>query len=632
MTFDRFKSRVERAGPVHKDGRGWRGRCPCHDDDGKRGDLSFEERDGRILLHCWKGCDAKSIVGELGLKWSDLFLDGKPDGERRTAAPNRKQRGYQDVQTARRSLAKRFKGRFTQAWRYEDTDGNESFHVLRFDDVPGKGKDYRPIHREDGRYVVGDPPGQLPLYNLVALLAQRDQVVYVAEGEKCGDVLASLGLLSTTSAHGAHAADKSDWTPLAGRDVVIVPDNNADGERYADDVSKLLLILTPPAKVRILRLPDLRRDEDIADWIEKRDAVETDTLRARLEELAKAIRPVTAGRAAGMEAVYVSLDTVEAKDVHWLWQDHFPSAMLSLLIGVEGNGKTFVSLDMAAHVTTGTRWPDGVTDRDCPTAGNVVFLTSEDHLAYTVRPRLDAMKADVSRVFALKGVRTEKGEEFFDVLRHLSALEDMIQKEGDVRLVIVDPLTAFLGTTDQHRNGEVRTALSRFSAVAERYGCAVVGISHLCKDASKAAIHRTIGSVAFSAAARAVWLVAQDKRDEERRLLVPVKCNLSKLARSLAFRIRDNAVDWEPGQFDYDADEILALDRDQTTALDEAVQWLRELLADGRMQAKEVQRLAKQNGIAETTLRRAKKVAGIVAKKEGIGPASVWCWRLRDEN
>jgi len=496
--------------------------------------------------------------------------------------------------------------------------------------VPGKGKDYRPIHRDNGRYPVGDPPGKLPLYNLVALLAQRDQVVYVTEGEKCADAMASLGLRSTTSAHGAHAADKTDWTPLAGRDVVIVPDNNADGERYAEDVCKLLLALNPPAKVRILHVPDLERDKDIADWIEKRDAVETETLRARLEELARAVAPVTAGQAAGMKAVYVSLDTVEAKDVHWLWQDHFPSAMLSLLIGVEGNGKTFVALDMAAHVTTGTRWPDGAMDHDCPNVGNVVFLTSEDHLAYTIRPRLDAMKANVSRVFALQGVQMEKGEEFFDVLRHLPALEGMIHKVGDVRLVIVDPLTAFLGATDQHRNGEVRTALSRFSALAERYGCAVVGISHLCKDASKAAIHRTIGSVAFSAAARAVWLVAQDKRDDDRRLLVPVKCNLSQLARSLAFRIRDNAVDWEPGQFDYDADEVLASDREEATVLDEAVQWLRDLLSDGRMRSEEVKRLGRQNGHAERTLERAKKEAGIVAEKEGIGGMSIWYWRLRD--
>jgi len=233
-------------------------------------------------------------------------------------------------------------------------------------------------------------------------------------------------------------------------------------------------------------------------------------------------------------------------------------------------------------------------------------------------------------VFALRGVKSEKGSEFFDVVKHLPALEEMVKSIGNVRLIICDPLTAFLGATDQHKNGEVRTALARFSGLAERYGCAVVGISHLSKDASKAAIHRTIGSVAFSAAARAVWLVADDKDDDTRRIFCPVKCNLSPMAKSLAFRIDDGAVVWETGQFDANANDLLSVNGDETPA-GEAVQFLKDLLADGRMQAKEVKRLARQNGIAGRTLDRAKKQARVIAEKEGFGSMSIWYWRLMDE-
>ena len=327
---------------------------------------------------------------------------------------------------------------------------------------------------------------------------------------------------------------------------------------------------------------------------------------------------------------YVCMQDVEAKPLQWLWQDRLPSAMLSLLIGVEGKGKTFIGLDMAARITTGRPWPDAQGPEDFPAVGNVIFLTSEDHLAFTVRPRLDAMKADPSKVFALRGVKWPEGEEFFDVVKHLPALESMVTAVGNVKLILCDPLTAFLGTTDQHKNGEVRTALIRFSSLAERYGCAVVGISHLNKDVNKAAIHRTIGSVAFSAAARAVWLVAEDKENEDRRIFCPVKCNLSPMAKSLAFHIENMGVVWEIGEFEIDANELLAGKGDDTS-LSEATQFLRDLLADGRMQSKEIQRLAKQNGISERTLNRAKKNIRGVSEKEGIGSASFWYWRLPNE-
>jgi RecA-family ATPase len=295
------------------------------------------------------------------------------------------------------------------------------------------------------------------------------------------------------------------------------------------------------------------------------------------------------------EPVFVCMENVIPKPVSWLWTGRFPRAMLSLLIGIEGKGKTFVALDMAARITMGRPWPDSTTEFDTSPVGNMVFLTSEDHLEFTVRPRLDAAGADSNRVFALQGVKSREGDAFFDIMQHLPALEKMIQVVGDVRLVIVDPLTAYLGSVDQHKNGEVRVALSRFSNLAEKYSCSVLGISHLNKDVTKQAIHRTIGSVAFSAAARAVWLVSEDQADPDRRLLVPVKMNLARMARSLAFKIDNMAVAWEAGQFDYQADEVLAVDGhgEERGALADASQWLQSVLSDGRVRSAEIFRMGK---------------------------------------
>jgi RecA-family ATPase len=385
--------------------------------------------------------------------------------------------------------------------------------------------------------------------------------------------------------------------------------------------------------VKIVRLPGLPDGGDIYDWFEEHDAQEPEALRAQILKMAEQAKPKTKSAAEtesdSVRPVYVWMKDVEAKPVSWLWQDRVPSAMLSLFIGLEGSGKTFCALDLAARISTGRPLPGGIAPYDIPPVGNVVFLTSEDHLNFTIRPRLDAMKADPARIVALKGVIYPEGDsDFFDVMRHLPALEALLQEAAPVRLLLVDPLTAFLGATDQHKNGEVRIALARFNALAERYNCAVIGISHLSKDISRAAIHRTIGSVAFSAAARAVWLISADRDEPERVLFVPVKMNLAPLAKSLAFRIQDMAVVWEDGQFDYEADEVLAAGKDEQGALADACQWLSDLLADGRVRSSEVWKLAAKEKIAEKTLRRAQKKVGVVARKDGIGMESFWYWEL----
>jgi len=468
------------------------------------------------------------------------------------------------------------------------------------------------------------------LYRLPELLqAPAQDWVCFAEGEKDADNLSQLGFVATTSG-GANS-----WLPrfadyFRGRLVVIFPDADEPGAKFTQTVAKCLCAVA--AEVRIVELPDGHKD--VSDWIESRDSLDERELRAAITGMIDSAKPVKAEPVekdadAALRPIYVSMRDVEAKPVKWFWRQRLAYAMLSMLVGIEGLGKTFLALYLAACATRGRLWPDAENDKDAPTPGNVILLTSEDHLEYTIRPRFDAMGGDPARLFALKGVRLPDGEDFFDVTQHLPALETMIQEIGDVRLVIADPLTAYLGTTDQHKNGEVRMALARFNALAERYGCAVVGISHLTKDASKAAIHRTLGSVAFSAAARSILLVAQDKEDAARRLLVPVKSNLGPLAKTLAFKIQDMVVQWEAGQFDCTADEVLAVsDTEDRRAIDDACKWLRGLLADGRMRSTEILNLAKRESFVEKTVRRAKCKLGVVAVKEGIGTGAVWYWKL----
>ena len=202
-------------------------------------------------------------------------------------------------------------------------------------------------------------------------------------------------------------------------------------------------------------------------------------------------------------------------------------------------------------MSRGTSLPDGAA---CE-VGSVIFLSAEDDAADTIGPRLDAAGADVSRVHILEAVRVlltdgSLAEKPFNLETDKAVLERALHEHPDVRLIVIDPISAYLGGVDSHSNAEVRGLLAPLVALATRFGVAVLCVTHLRKSAG-AAIYRAISSIAFAAAARAVWAVASDPEDGDRRLLLPVKQNLSASVGGLGFRIETQnnvpRIAWEPG-------------------------------------------------------------------------------------
>ena len=230
----------------------------------------------------------------------------------------------------------------------------------------------------------------------------------------------------------------------------------------------------------------------------------------------------------------LDLSRVAPSRVHWLWPDRIALGKLTLLAGDPGLGKSYLTLDLAARVSSGRPLP-GEVARHGKAARKVVLLSAEDDPADTIRPRLDAAGADVKNVLLMAGVRTGHA------VRHLSLGEDLAhlrtlveQLDGQCRLIIIDPISAYLGDDEGHSNTKVRNLLAPLAKLAQRSGCAVLAVTHLNKGGSSTgggganAIYRTMGSLAFTAAARAVHLLARDPNDAEgaRRLVLPVKNNL----------------------------------------------------------------------------------------------------------
>ncbi len=333
-------------------------------------------------------------------------------------------------------------------------------------------------------------------------------------------------------------------------------------------------------------------------------------------------------------AAITCLDAIRPEPLRWLWPGRFPLGKLSILSGDPGLGKSLVTLALAAAVSRGAPWP--CREGNAP-LGAVVLISAEDDAADTIRPRLEAAGADLKRIHVLEGVDqpTESG----GILRRswhfgeLAALDSLLTDKPDCRLVIVDPISAYLAGTDSHKNADVRALLAPLVNLAAEHGMALLAVSHLNKSAGPA-MYRTTGSLAFVAAARAAYAVARDKENPARRLVLPLKCNLSTDSTGLAYRISlgDNGapvIQWEPEPVTVSADEALAVmreDEGERGERQEAADWLTDFLANGPKSAKEIQAAAREYGLAWRTVRRAQTALGIRPAKTRFDGG--WEWAL----
>jgi len=337
------------------------------------------------------------------------------------------------------------------------------------------------------------------------------------------------------------------------------------------------------------------------------------------------------------------LADVPAVPIRWLWPGPIARGKVSDISGDPGLGKSQVTICIAALVSCGGLWP---IDRSRCETGSVIFLSAEDGVADTIRPRLEAAGANLERCHVIEAVCdgfTADGRELrrtFDLRHDLSHLESMLMEMPDVALVVIDPISAYLGGTDSHKNADVRALLTPLHDTADRFDVAVLTVNHLNKG-SGPAIRRVNGSIGFVAAARAAFVVAADPEDHTRRLFLPTKNNNAKDQDGLAYRIESytipgeigtSRVMWEEAPVRMTADDALAPagDNDERSALEEAKDFVRDLLGDGPVPSKLVRSNADGAGHHWRTIERASRAVGVESYREGgLGKEGVWYWRLR---
>lgn len=336
--------------------------------------------------------------------------------------------------------------------------------------------------------------------------------------------------------------------------------------------------------------------------------------------------------------ILTRVSDVEAQEIRWLWCGRIALGKVTVIAGHPGLGKSQLTAFIAAKVTTGGAWPNA--DGFAP-LGSVIMLSCEDDIADTIRPRLEAAGADLTKVDAVEGVYSVKGaRRVFHVKDDMPHLEAALDRVEGVKLVIIDPITAYLDGEDSHNTGDVRSALAPLQDLAMQRGIAVVVVSHLNKSGgSGRAVNAVTGSGAFVALARGAFLIEKDADDPERRLLLPIKNNLAQ-SPGLAFRVREKLLDngirapfleFENGTVDITADEALAQAsgprRSGGSALEDATLFLIEHLEFGPMPAKEMGDLAMAAGISRKTLRKAHVELGVISRKDA-GKNGGWIWAL----
>ena len=241
--------------------------------------------------------------------------------------------------------------RIVATYEYRSSEGNVVFQGVRFDP-----KDFAQ-RRPDGTgsYTWGlDGVGRV-LYRLPELLAANlDETVYLPEGEKDVDWLAKLGLVATTNPQGAGKWRNEYTATLKGRHVAILPDNDQAGRKHAEKVAGALY--GEATSVKVVELPSLPEGGDVSDWLDAGNSV--DELLRIVDETPEWEPPSSSSDTPeGFGDVGTLLSDVVEESVEWLWEGRIPLGKLTVIDGDPGTGKSALTTDLAARVSTGRKMP-----------------------------------------------------------------------------------------------------------------------------------------------------------------------------------------------------------------------------------------------------------------------------------
>ena len=290
---------------------------------------------------------------------------------------------------------------------------------------------------------------------------------------------------------------------------------------------------------------------------------------------------------------------IEATEVEWLWYPYIPFGKVTILQGNPGEGKTYFSMQLCAACTNHKELPNMEEIEPF----NVIYQTAEDGMADTIKPRLIEAGADMDRVMVID-----------DTEDPLTLSDERIEKaiiQNNVRLMIIDPLQAFIGAdVDMNRANEVRPVFRRLGQIADATGCAIVLIGHLNKSTGTSSTYRGLGSIDITAAVRSILFIGKVRKDPTTRVLLHEKSSLAPPGETLAFHLGDDQGFRWIGAYEITADELLNGSEGikTMTKKEKGIQLIKDMLKDGQeISLHDLEEQAKEKGISARTMRNVRK-------------------------
>ena len=335
---------------------------------------------------------------------------------------------------------------------------------------------------------------------------------------------------------------------------------------------------------RVIRLKPARKDwnEILCDENADRKKVIQETVTMKMQE---------------KEALVSMLcyKDIEQTSVEWLWFPYISFGKLTIIQGNPGEGKTYFAMMLTAACTNRKLFPN-MEDIE---PFNVIYQTAEDGMGDTIKPRLVEAGADLSRVMVI--------DDSEEVLTLSDGRIEKAVRQNHVRLVIIDPVQAFIGAdVDMNRANEVRPVFRKLGMIAEKTSCAIVLIGHLNKSSGTQSTYRGLGSIDIMAAVRSLIFIGKVRKDPTTRVLIHEKSSLAPPGETMAFKLGDEEGFRWVGAYEISADELLDGKEGKATEtkLERGAKLIQELLVDkNEISIRELDDKAKEQGISGRTMR-----------------------------
>lgn len=502
--------------------------------------------------------------------------------------------------------------------------------------------------------ILRAPNTSTTMYNIQDVTPNTEDV-WVVEGEPDTLVLAQAGLTAVGFPSAAYKPTDEECEVLStAKRRFLAGDTGAAGEKAIADLQKRLSGAT-----FVIRWPNNRKDAN--EVLSRECGNDPVKFKILIEDLRQRATQVVD------EPISQTGDEIKPQRIKWLWENKIPLGKITLFAGNPDNGKSLASTSVAAICTKGKLFPDCMSSQP---SSDVLMLLGEDDLADTAVPRLIAADADMHRIhflIAVRPVRSDDREVRLDM--DIPAMEKQLESNPDIRLIIIDPISNYLGDVSMVAEQEVRSIMIPLKRLAEKHNVAVVVVMHLNKKADLDAISRVGGAMAFIGVARCSWLFARNVEETEEGETETAEKPKSRDTFSM-LRIKNNLVSSNRAGLSYSvdvkripvegeadiitpyviwgqaiegsADEALGTGRARPSepdtqrgagrpadALQAAIAWLEEALQNNEPQSSAIlfKDAKAAAGISEMTLRRAYEA--IPQHVKPFKQERFWYWQLK---